>query len=160
MSVGSSNPNAVKNDINVTPLIDVLLVLLIIFLVTLPLLMKMETLDVPRDADADIQPADAVQLLVRVRADASMTLCDGQSRPQAIEPGDIARQLRPRIAEQQNGKVVFVDFDDGVPWKTAVATMDSIRALATDVSHDEVKVALRVRGERKPGEPKGFCDEE
>jgi biopolymer transport protein ExbD len=119
----------------------------------------METLDVPRSLDdpSDIIPEDSVQLVIRVRADASLTLCDGTTRPRPIEAGAVARELRPRIAEQKTGKVVFVDFDDGVPWKTAVATMDAIRALASDASHDEVKVALRVH---KPNELKGFCDEE
>jgi len=158
MNVGASSASAAKTDINVTPLIDVLLVLLVIFLVTLPLLMKFETLDVPRALGEP--PDDTVQLVVRVRADASMTLCDGLSRPQPIEPGAVARELRPRIAQQKTGKVVFVDFDEGVPWKTAVAAMDAIRALARDASHDEVKVALLVHADRKPGDPKAFCDEE
>ena len=47
MSSGG-NKNSVQSEINVTPLIDVLLVLLIIFLVVMPIMMKMETLQVPR----------------------------------------------------------------------------------------------------------------
>ena len=42
-------------------------------------------------------------------------------------------------------KVVFVDFEDGVPWKMVVATMDSIRKIASDASHDEITVALKVK---------------
>ena len=48
MSSGSGDKKAVSSDINVTPLIDVLLVLLIIFLVVMPIMMKMETLNIPR----------------------------------------------------------------------------------------------------------------
>jgi hypothetical protein len=44
--------------------------------------------------------------------------------------------------------VIFVDFDDQVPWGTVVSTMDSVRSLATDVNHDEVKVALKLKEEK------------
>ena len=44
MSPGGGDKKGVQSEINVTPLIDVLLVLLIIFLVVMPILMKMETL--------------------------------------------------------------------------------------------------------------------
>ena len=50
-SGGGGNSKNVSSDINVTPLIDVLLVLLIIFLVVMPIMMKMETLNVPRKLD-------------------------------------------------------------------------------------------------------------
>src|SRR5207244_2483296 len=78
MSTGGGSPNGVKNDINVTPLIDVLLVLLIIFLVIIPIMMKMETLTVPRNIDTDELPdPDASQLTIKVNADLSMTFSDG-----------------------------------------------------------------------------------
>jgi len=44
---------------------------------------------------------------------------------------------------------VFVDFEDGVPWNAVVTTMDSIRSLAADVNHDDVKVALKIKEEQK-----------
>ena len=49
------------------------------------------------------------------------------------------------MASNGNSKVVFVDFDPTVPWKEVVGTMDQIRALAADVNHDEIKVALKVK---------------
>lgn len=160
MNVGSGGPNAVKNDINVTPLIDVLLVLLIIFLVTLPLLMKMESLEVPRNLDEqNEQPdPDASQLTILVDADGKMRMCDGNTTDN-IEASEVAGKLRPKLESLHVGKqkVVFVDFMDGVPWPSVVSTMDSIRQLASDASHDEITVALKVR-DNKPGRPKGPRD--
>ena len=43
---GGGKPNSVKSEINVTPLVDVVLVLLIIFLVTMPVVMRTVTLEV------------------------------------------------------------------------------------------------------------------
>ena len=57
MSTGG-NKGGVSSDINVTPLIDVLLVLLIIFLVVMPIMMKMETLEVPRKIDNEQEMPD------------------------------------------------------------------------------------------------------
>ena len=56
---GGGKYNVEQNsEINVTPLIDVLLVLLIIFLVVMPIMMKMETLEVPRDLDTTNEAPD------------------------------------------------------------------------------------------------------
>ena len=150
MSTGSGSPNAVKNDINVTPLIDVLLVLLIIFLVIIPIMMKMETLQVPRqlDQDQEVPDPDASQLTIKVKADLSMSLSDGTTEV-PVAASDVAKMLRPKLEALHVGKekVVFVDFEDGVPWKMVVGTMDSIRKIASDASHDEIKVALKVKDE-------------
>ena len=147
MSTGGGSPNAVKNDINVTPLIDVLLVLLIIFLVIIPIMMKMESLQVPRKIDDTEQPdPNASQLTIKVKADMSMALNDGTTEV-PVNANDVARMLRPKLESLHLGteKVVFVDFEDPVPWKTVVGTMDSIRSLASDASHDEIKVALKLK---------------
>jgi biopolymer transport protein ExbD len=154
MSAGGGDKNAVKNDINVTPLIDVLLVLLIIFLVIIPIMMKMETLNVPRDIQTDELPdPDASQLTIRVAADLSMTFNDG-TKDTPITAAEVEAQLRPKLEALHMGKqkVVFVDFDDGVPWKMVVSTMDSIRKIASDASHDEITVALKVKtaADQKP----------
>jgi biopolymer transport protein TolR len=153
MNVGSGSPNTIKNDINVTPLIDVLLVLLIIFLVIIPIMMKMETLQVPRNLDTDeIPDPDASQLTIKVKADLSMSFSDGNTET-PVAASDVAKMLRPKLEALHVGKekVVFVDFEDGVPWKNVVSTMDSIRSLASDASHDEIKVALKVKTEEGSG---------
>ena len=151
MSTGGGSPNAVKNDINVTPLIDVLLVLLIIFLVIIPIMMKMETMTIPRDIQTDELPdPDATNLTIKVHADLSMSFNDGQNPNDVpITAAEVEGKLRPKLEGVKLGKekVVFVDFEEGVPWKMVVATMDSIRKIASDASHDEIKVALKVKTE-------------
>jgi biopolymer transport protein TolR len=147
MNVGSGSPNTVKNDINVTPLIDVLLVLLIIFLVIIPIMMKMETLQVPRKInDTEAPDPDASQLTIHVKADMSMSFNDGTTDV-PVAASDVAKMLRPKLEAMHIGKekVVFVDFEDPVPWKMVVSTMDSIRSLASDANHDEIKVALKLK---------------
>jgi biopolymer transport protein ExbD len=156
MSSGSGDKRAVQSDINVTPLIDVLLVLLIIFLVVMPIMMKMETLQVPRKIDDQNEMPDpnASQLTVKVKNDLSIAFNDGSSENDTpIKAVDIASTLRPKLEAMQANqeKVVFVEFEEAVPWSDVVTTMDTIRSLASDVNHDEIKVALKVKEDENKG---------
>ncbi len=157
MSSGGGKPGQVTSDINVTPLIDVLLVLLIIFLVVMPIMMKMETLQVPRKIDDQHEAPDpnAIQITVTVKVSGGINFNDGSSEAGIeITGADLLRTLRPKLENAHMGseKVVFVDFEEAVPWGNVVATMDSIRSLASDINHDEIKVALKIH-EDKPAAP-------
>ena len=149
MSSGNADKKAVQSEINVTPLIDVLLVLLIIFLVVMPIMMKMETLQVPRKLDDQNEMPDpnASMLTIKVKNDLSFAFNDGSSEnDMPIKAVDIASTLRPKLEAMtaDKEKVVFVQFEEEVPWSEVVTTMDTIRSLASDVNHDEVKVALKI----------------
>jgi biopolymer transport protein TolR len=150
MSTGG-NKGGVQSDINVTPLIDVLLVLLIIFLVVMPIMMKMEMLEIPRKiSDNEAPDPNATMLSIKVKADGDIVFTDNDKET-SINAADLLRTLRPRLeAASQRGaeRVVFVDFDDGVLWANVVSTMDSVRQLASDVNHDEIKVALKLKEDK------------
>ena len=155
MSTGSGDKKAVQSEINVTPLIDVLLVLLIIFLVVMPIMMKMETLQIPRKiTDQEAPDPNATMLTVKVKASLDIVFTDNDKET-PIAASELLKKLRPKLEQASargTEKVIFVDFDDSVPWANVVSTMDSIRSLAADVNHDEVKVALKVKEE--PGAAK------
>jgi biopolymer transport protein ExbD len=152
MSTGSGNKNGVQSEINVTPLIDVLLVLLIIFLVVMPIMMKMESIEIPRKIQENEAPdPNAMMLTVKVLVSGDMVLSENDKET-PIAAAELANRLRPRleeVAKRAADRVVFVDFDDAVPWANVISTMDSIRSLATDANHDEVKVALKVKEDAK-----------
>jgi biopolymer transport protein ExbD len=144
MSSISGDERAVQSEINVTPLIDVLLVLLIIFLVVMPLMTKVETLEVPRKL-GEGEVSETRPLTLKVKNDLSIGFNDGSSELDvSINAVDIARMLRPKLEATATDKVVFVEFEDAVPWSEVVGTMDAIRSLASDPNRDEVKVALKV----------------
>jgi len=137
----SGGPRA---EINVTPLIDVLLVLLIIFLVVMPIMLEQETLAIPRQADEVTEPEPSVTVFVK--PDLSIEVSDGTSEPPiSITAAELSTALRPQLAKVAGTKVVFVDFDPAVPWREAIDTVDRIRSVATDRDHDEIKVALKVK---------------
>jgi len=149
MSTGG-NKGGVQSDINVTPLIDVLLVLLIIFLLVMPIMMRNETLQVPRKLDDATQIVDQsmTQIVVLVGVDKSITYKENDKVDESVtKMHDLAAKLRDRLPVVNTGteKVVFVDFDDAVVWADVVETMDTIRSVADDVEHNKIKVALKVR---------------
>ena len=155
MSTGGGKPGSVQSDINVTPLIDVLLVLLIIFLVIMPVMMKMETLQVPRKIDEQREISTTPNLTITVHKDLTITYNDGDKDASMPAIGanagesnaDLAVTLRPKLEAMHtdNDKVVFVDFEPEVPWSAVVETMDTVRVIAADVNHDEIKVALKIK---------------
>ena len=148
MSMNLGGTSSVKNDINVTPLIDVVLVLLIIFLVTMPIMMRTITLEVPRKIqDFEDPTAASKQISVLVKADLSVTINNGEKDIE-IPGTDLAKTLRPMLEDKKTEKLVFVDFEDQVPWAETVGTMDTVRSLAADAEHNDIKVALKMKEDK------------
>jgi biopolymer transport protein ExbD len=151
MSTGGGDKKGVQSEINVTPLIDVLLVLLIIFLVVMPIMMKMETLEIPRKLEDNETVADqnAVMITITVNPGASITF-DKNGNERQINASDLLSTLRPELEKwpaTSPEKVVFIHFHNDIEWGEVIATMDSVRSLASDVNHDEIKVALKIKEE-------------
>jgi len=123
-----------SREINVTPLIDVLLVLLIIFLVAIPILLPAETVAIPpQEAGGPATPP----LTLRVDADLSVSFDDGPRFPGR----ELATRLRGQLPRVD---AVFVDAGQDVPWRVVVSTVDTVRGVAGDVRRQGVTVALRV----------------
>jgi biopolymer transport protein ExbD len=110
-------------DINVTPLIDVVLVLLIIFMVLTPITISEIAVNLPDKTETveqeDDMPQD--QLLLAVCLDGSMTL-----NRTPFEAEDLAESLKKRIRSKAK-KVVFVDAHPDANYALVVAALDMAR---------------------------------
>src|SRR4029079_566388 len=99
MSSGSGDKKAVQSEINVTPLIDVLLVLLIIFLVVMPIMVKMETLEVPRKLENnETTSSDTLNLTVKVRFTGDILFIENEKET-SIPAAEMIKLLRPKLEE-------------------------------------------------------------
>src|SRR5688572_23193418 len=134
-SMGMSSPSS-GPQINVTPLIDVLLVLLVIFLVVIPVMVKVEPVELP-PTEPDVMPARA-PVVIKLHADATATVDEG-APVMAVE---LFALVKPKVGV---GSTVFVDFEDGVLWNDVVGTVDGIRGLTG--RPEDVHVAVRIRTE-------------
>src|SRR5262245_52564704 len=110
--------------INVTPLIDVLLVLLVIFIIVIPRMLQVEEITVPPDAKG---AADPPALIVTVKADLSVVITDADLEV-PLTATELPAGLRQHLHDQTH--VVFVEFEDAVRWGDVVATIDTIKGVA------------------------------
>jgi biopolymer transport protein TolR len=119
MNLGGSA--GAKSDINITPLVDVVLVMLIIFMVATPLTQMGYGVQVPRTATG--LPAPAIgQLIVRMDRDGHTFV----NREQASSRADFLAKLRQAIAGRSS-RVVFFAADGGLPYGQVAEFMDACR---------------------------------
>jgi biopolymer transport protein ExbD len=154
ISAGGGSGN-VKSDINVTPLVDVVLVLLIIFLVTMPVVMRTVTLEVPRKLQQEEEVSTTQKsIIITYRPDGNVVLSEGPgSEDKRFGALELAAKLRPMLESKSGEKVVFVDFCDQTPWQDVVSTMDRVRSLANDQNHNDIKVALKKKEKKSEADP-------
>ena len=146
---GGGGSGKVRSDINVTPLVDIVLVMLIIFLVAMPTVLKKIDIEVPSKTD---EPPENVvlpdQLTIEVTK-AGAVLLNGVE----INRTELGVKLRDRL-EHKREKVVFVDFDDNTRYGDAVSIMDTAKgAGATTVAMKMKDAATQSPGASPGGEP-------
>lgn len=113
--------SGIISQINVTPLVDVMLVLLIIFMVTVPILQQGVELELPQETITPIE-GEGEQLVVSIDKDGITYI--GAANQVAIK--DIGTRLNA-ILERRQDKRVFIRADRRVPYGTVMAVMGSMR---------------------------------
>jgi len=116
---GSSSDNAIAQ-INVTPLVDVMLVLLVIFMVTAPILQQGVAVDVPKVAAGPLT-GEEEQLVVNVAKGGKLYLNDTE-----LALADLATKLGA-IARARPDRQVYVRADQTVPYGEVMSVIGSIR---------------------------------
>lgn len=112
------------NQINVVPYIDVMLVLLVIFMVTAPMV-QTGTVDLPTVGEVPQPPSEAIYVLVR--ADDALALQESASaQPRDLSSTELQRELA-RILEANPGQPVVVAADKSVRYETVMDTLNGLR---------------------------------
>ncbi len=129
MDAGGAKGKA-KTDINVTPLIDIVLVLLIVFIVMVPGLSKAMKVVVPQVVQTSTPPPpDPNNILIQVDQDGTMTL-----QQDKIDSQGIKDKLPEAVMLQPlNYRKVFLKVDEDVKFQAMVDVLDAIR-VASDLA--------------------------
>jgi biopolymer transport protein TolR len=120
MDVGGGK-GGLKADINVTPLVDVMLVLLIIMMLIAPMLQKGVDVKLPLAANTTDKPETQDQTVVAI--DASKQIFLNGIR---IREDDLRTQIEV-VMENQKEKIVLIKGDEDAPYSSIMATMDRLR---------------------------------
>lgn len=110
-------------DINVVPMIDVMLVLLVVFMITAPLLTQGIEVDLP-DANATPidSPPDKEPMVLSVDAEGNLYLNFGENLDQPKSGAEIVNVARI-VLQEQDGTPVYVKADREVPYGNVVGAM-------------------------------------
>lgn len=121
MSTGPAKSRMMLSEINVTPLVDVMLVLLIMFMVTTPLMQQGIDVDLPKTSAAGVEVSEEPFILV-IHSTRKMTV--------AKQPISM-NELRPKISAIFKGlksKTVYIQADQKVDYGMVAEAMAEVRA--------------------------------
>ena len=143
MSMQLGKSGGVKSDINVTPLVDVMLVLLIIMMIVAPMLQKGVDVKLPVAANTVDKPETQDQTVVAVSADGRLFL-------NSVEVPENALVQRVQDAlESKKAKIVLIKADEDAPYGRVMAAMDSLRKAQVE------DMGLVTERKIKPGQTQG-----
>jgi biopolymer transport protein TolR len=120
MDLGGAK-GGVKSDINVTPLVDVMLVLLIIMMLVAPMLQQGVSVKLPSATNTVDKPEVQGQTVIAIAKDKSVYLNAKQ-----IQETELATKVTERL-ENLKDKIVLIKADEEVEYSAVMAAMDQLR---------------------------------
>jgi len=138
MEIGSrsNNQRETMSQINVTPLVDVMLVLLVIFMVTAPMMQQGVQVNLPK-AETKALPTPEESVIVSIERSGTVSINSA-----AIPEGELRARLAEMFASRSK-KEVFLKADKDVPYGDVVKTMAEIKGAGIERLGMVTEPALR-----------------
>jgi biopolymer transport protein TolR len=119
MQLGTSG--GVKSEINVTPLVDVMLVLLIIMMIVAPMLQRGVDLRLPMASNSGPKPETQEQTVLAIKADKTLYVNSVPVRETEL------RQRVEEVLETKKEKIILIRADEDVEYGAVMSAMDTLR---------------------------------
>ncbi|MGH9759294.1 MAG: biopolymer transporter ExbD [Blastocatellia bacterium] len=120
------------SEINVTPLVDVMLVLLVIFMVTAPIIQTGIDVNLPRTRTTKVEEPRPKSVMITVDKDGNIYLST-QSEAKPVNVNDLADLLTKKLGDSGQRKV-YVRGDGETPYKIIAFVLDTAKQAGAEVS--------------------------
>ncbi len=137
-SIGGKGRKSLAAEINVTPLVDVMLVLLIIFMVTAPMMTQGIDINLPKTTTDALPQDDKKFLTVEVNTAGQIFLRDPDN-PDSVDPTKVQPplnivDLRDKLEklQERQGEAIYLKADEHVNYGTVVQIMAQIKQAGFD----------------------------
>ena len=142
MDLGGAK-GGVKSDINVTPLVDVMLVLLIIMMLIAPMLQQGVSVVLPTASNTVDKPEVQGQTVIAIARDKQFYL-----NAKAVREGDLGTKVN-ELLESQKDKIVLIKADEEVEYGAVMSAMDQLRQAGIE------DIGLITERKKQPGAAAG-----
>ena len=144
MAMQLGGGGGVKSDINVTPLVDVMLVLLIIMMIIAPLLQKGVDVRLPIATNSASKPETQDQTVLGIKADKTIWINGVEVRKEEM------RSRLEAILETKKEKLILIKADEDAPYSSIMDAMDELRASGIEdvglITDSKAQNALSAQG--------------
>ena len=125
MAVGAGQ--GMKSDINITPFIDVLLVLLVIFMITQPMLRKVLEIQVPKEEQSEATKQRSDNIVILIDSVGSLAI-----NTQPVTRDGLSAKFH-EIYDNRPEKLLFIKVDNRRPYKDVIDVIDIARSAGVTV---------------------------
>jgi biopolymer transport protein TolR len=124
---GTGSSDQLMAEINVTPFVDVMLVLLIIFMVTAPMMVEGLNVNLPQ-ATSEPLPASEQETHLVVSIDAAQDVFINDFKVSV----DFLREKLSKVLETRTNRAVFIKADKDIPYGIVVRVMSEVKAAGVE----------------------------